>query len=325
MTRAVPVAVTVVTAVRNGERYVQDSLRSLLDQVGPSLEVVVVDDGSTDRTPMLLDAVAESDPRLIVLHSRPHGFTQSLSLAVSRAAGTVIARHDLDDLSLPGRLARQFSFLEAHPEVVAVGTEADVIDASGDRVSAFPTVSGVAAVRRGLLSLRATPVHGSMMLRRSALDAVGGYRSAFRAAQDYDLWLRLIERGGVDVMPEVLYCWRLNPAGVYGRRRAEQLQFAGVARMFADERRMNGHDSCERLERAGGDFEQFAVGYSLEGPLRALWGELLYRGLNDPRLAGAHLRRAVTLGVLRPRTLALLAWASLGRPWPGGQPLAAAG
>lgn len=315
---------SVIIAVRDGARYLRRSLQSVLDQQGPAFEVVVVDDGSTDDTPAILDAIAARDARVTVVHSAPQGFTVSLGLAIARASGAYLARHDADDVSLAGRFERQWRYLDAHPDVAAVGTASEIIDEHDAALGPFPSTSEGETVRHGLLSLRATPVHGSMMMRRTAFDAVGGYRAAFRVAQDYDLWLRLSERSRIDMLPDLGYQWRLNPLGAYGRRRAEQLQYAGIARLFADERAAFGHDSYERLQANDGDFARFAEGYRLAGPLHALWGELLYRGVNSPATARTHLWRAVRLGVVAPRTLALLAWSALGLPWPGGRPLTAA-
>jgi glycosyltransferase involved in cell wall biosynthesis len=316
-----PVSISVVIAVRNGAGYLADSLRSVLDQDGPPFEVVVVDDGSTDATPSILADLARGDARVRVVTQETQGFTRALSQAIRHASGALLARHDADDLSLPGRFGRQFDFMRAHPGLAAAGTAAEVIDEHGSSVSRFPAAHGPEAVRRGLLTLRATPVHGSMMIRREALEAVGGYRSAFAAAQDYDLWLRLAERYDLDNVPEVLYRWRINPGGVYGRRRVEQLQYAGIALAFARERERFGHDSYPLLEECQGNLGEFASRYRLAGPLEGLWGELLYRGLNDPGLARTHLWRAARAGSLAPKTVGLLAWSVLRLPWPGGRPL----
>lgn len=318
-----PVDVTVVIAVRNGARYLRPSLQSVLDQVGPSFEVIVVDDGSTDETPAMLDDMARLDQRLVIVRAAHQGFTVALTLAISRGAGAYLARHDLDDVSLPGRFETQWRYLETHPDVAAVGMSAHILDERDAIVGTLPGVRAGEDVRTGLKTLRATPVHGAMMMRRSSFDLVGGYRIAFRLAQDYDLWLRLSERGRIDMLEAVGYQWRLNPSGAYGSRRAEQLQYAGVARTFADERLVYGQDSCERLAAADGDFTRFAADYRLAGPLHALWGELLYRGLNSSELARRHLWRAVRFGVRSPRTLALLMCATLRLPWPGGRPLKA--
>src|SRR5207247_189374 len=92
---------------------------------------------------------------------------------------------------------------------------------------------------------------------------------------------------------------------------------------FARERTTTGTDSCDLLASCRGDFREFARGYRLSGALEALWGELLFRGLNDPKIARAHLGAAIRHGHLSPRTLALYGWSALGLSWPGGKQLEA--
>ncbi len=318
------VRVSVVTAVRNGGPTVAASLAGVLGQEAPAFEVIVIDDGSTDETPRILAEAASRDSRITVLRTDGEGLTAALCRGIAAASGDYIARHDLDDVSLPGRFSAQVAGLDARPDIAALGTAADIIDERGRRVGAFPTVSGPDAVRRGLLTLRATPVHGAMMIRRSVLQAVGTYRTAFTAAQDYDLWLRMTDRHAIDILPTPFYQWRLNRASTYAQRRSEQLQLAGIARVFADERAQFGEDSYAALVAAAGNREQFAAGYRCRGRLEAWWGELLYRGLNDPRVARKHLTAALKAGTWRPRTFPLWLWASAGLPWPGRSPLSAA-
>jgi hypothetical protein len=198
-----------------------------------------------------------------------------------------------------------------------------VIDDDGAIVGALTAESGSDAVRRALWSLRSTPVHGSMMIRRSALSAVGGYRTAFRFGQDYDLWLRMSAEAEIDTLPEALYRWRLGAAGVYATRRAAQLKYAGLALVFARERVASGSDAYDLLEACGGDLDRFASQYSMGSSVYAIWGELLLRGLGNSRAVRDYLRRAVFAGDRRLRTLCLLAWTLFRLPWPGGRPIVA--
>src|SRR5687768_6093986 len=109
--------ISVVVSVYNGERHVRSSLESVLAQEGVDLELIVIDDGSTDSTDAIIEDLAASDPRVRYVRQQNRGLTQSLVLGCSMAEGEFIARHDADDLSLPGRLATQITLLRASPDV----------------------------------------------------------------------------------------------------------------------------------------------------------------------------------------------------------------
>ncbi|MSO55883.1 MAG: glycosyltransferase [Acidobacteria bacterium] len=313
--------ISVVLAVYNGERHLEDSLGSILNQSVADFEFIIVDDGSTDGTPEILSALSRADPRAMVVRQENRGLAASLNRGIELARGAYVARQDADDISLTDRFERQAAYLDTHPSIAAVGSSADVIDRSGAVVGALTTARGAQAVRRGLLTLRKALVHGSMMMRRDALQAVGGYREAFRVCQDYDLWLRLSSRFEIDNLPDVLYQWRLDRESTYTMQRTTQLQYAGIALAFARERADNGHDSHELLQSCDGDLERFVERYRLGPFVHAMWGELLLRGLGNSAPVRNHLRRAAFGGYLRPWTLCLLGWAHLGLPWPGGRPL----
>jgi glycosyltransferase involved in cell wall biosynthesis len=317
--------ISVVLAVRNGERHLAQSVRSVLDQRFTDFELIVVDDGSTDATPHILAGLQNADARVAVVRQENRGLAASLNRGIAMARGAYIARQDADDISLADRFDRQAAYLDRNPSIAAVGSSAEVIDRSGAAVGAISALRGPDAVRRGLLTLRSTPVHGSMLMRASVVREAGGYREAFPVCQDYDLWLRLSQRFAIDNIAEVLYQWRLDAESVYSARRATQLKYAAIALSFARERAAGGGDSYDALARHAGDLDGFVSQYRLGPFVHATWGELLLRGLgNSPRVRH-YLRRAVLGGWIRPRTLALCGWTHLGLPWPGGRPLAVAG
>lgn len=316
-------SISVVLSVYNGQQHLVAAVRSILDQTLADFELIIIDDGSTDETPRILADVQRGDPRVRLVRQENRGLTAALNTGLGLARGRFIARQDADDTSLPERFARQLAFLEGHPSVVAVGSSADVLSGSGAKVGAMTPAVGPEAVRHGLLTLRTTPVHGSIMMRREAVQAMGGYREAFRVGQDYDLWLRLSSRFDMDNLPEVLYQWRLDRGSVYTTRRAIQLKYAGIALAFARERVVHGVDSYDVLTRCDGDLDTFAAEYRLGAALQAIWGELLLRGLGNSPGVRAHFRRALRGGHLRPWTVCLFGWTHLGLPWPGGRPLAA--
>jgi glycosyltransferase involved in cell wall biosynthesis len=211
--------VSVVMSVFNGQRYLAQAVQSLLGQTFTDFELIVIDDGSTDETPNLLERLAAKDARIRVVSHENCGLTRSLNKGIRLGKGEFIARMDADDVSLPDRLARQVEFMEARPEVVAAGGQILVIDEDDDPIAfgANPEEHDelVAMIRRG-----ATPiVHPTAMVRADALRRVGGYDERFRVAQDFDLWLRLSEIGELANLSQVLLVYRSHERSVTGRSR----------------------------------------------------------------------------------------------------------
>jgi len=213
--------VSVVLAVRDGEPWVGDAVRSILGQTLTELELVAVDDGSTDDTPRTLAGFV--DARVRVARRAHQGLARSLNDGVSLARAPLIARLDADDVAAPERLARQLAFLDAHPEVGLLGTGAIEIDAAGREVGCVMPPAADADIRRALIR-RNVFVHSSVMLRRQILADGGGYDATFPVAQDYDLWLRLARITRLANLPEPLVVRRLLPGRVSATREADRLR-----------------------------------------------------------------------------------------------------
>lgn len=180
--------VSVVMSVYNAARWLREAVQSVLDQTLRELELIVVDDGSTDGTPAILQAVG--DGRLRAVRQSRAGLTVSLNRGLRLASGPLLARLDADDVALPERLARQVAFLDAHPEVGVLGTACLETDESGRVLGTYRPPVTDAEIRRALI--RRNPfVHSSVMMRRDVLEPAGFYDEALAVAQDYELWLRL--------------------------------------------------------------------------------------------------------------------------------------
>ena len=202
-------AVSVLMSVHDGAPWVADAVASVLAQTAGNLELIVVDDGSTDATPDLLAAVR--DPRLRVMRQARTGLTRALNRALGAARGALVARLDADDVALPERLARQRAFLQQRPDVGLLGSAAREIDADGALVRVVQPPAEDSALRRALI--RANPfVHSSIVVRRALLERAGGYDETLAVAQDYDLWMRLARVTRLANLPEVLVVRRLDQA-----------------------------------------------------------------------------------------------------------------
>jgi hypothetical protein len=203
--------VSVVMPFRDAGPWIEESIRSMLDQTYASLEVVAVDDGSTDDGPTKVAALAQIDPRVRLVREGRNGFVASLNRGIELARGEYIARMDADDASLPDRIARQVAFLDAHPDVGVVGGQ--ILAVVEGRTIVPPwwidTPTEHDAIVRSLVQRNAI-YHPTALLRRSELIGVGGYRPAFTVVQDYDLWLRLAERTRLANLPERVLRYRFH-------------------------------------------------------------------------------------------------------------------
>ena len=212
--------VSVVMGVRNGGPDLADTLESLTTQQGVALEIIVVNDGSTDGTADLLAEWSSRDPRLVVLQRSGRGLTASLIEGCQLARGTYLARQDAGDRSLPGRLAAQVACLESDPEASLCSTFVRLLVPEGATLTVNrPDEASLAD------GLTGPAHHGAVMMRRSAYGQAGGYRTAFHYAQDIDLWTRLVELGRHRVVPQILYEATVAPGSISGSRRQEQEQF----------------------------------------------------------------------------------------------------
>ncbi len=215
--------------VRDGARWLDAAIGSVLSQEGVALELIVVDDGSRDATPAMLAAWAARDPRVRVL-AAGGGMVAALHLGLAAARAPLVARLDADDEALPGRLARQAAAF-AEPALLALGGAAITMDAQGRDTGRADMPRGAAAM--SALAERSPLLHPAAMFRRDAALALGGYRPALVPAEDYDLWLRLAAHGRLDNLAEPVIRQRLHAGQVSRRRRLAQRAAAALARGLA--------------------------------------------------------------------------------------------
>ncbi len=198
---------SVVMSTYNDGSYLLRSVGSILQQSFVDFEFIIVNDGSTDDTQALLESLDDSRIRLVEQDNQ--GVVDALNRGVELAQGTYVARIDGDDRSAPERLRRQFEFMESNPEHVLVGTWWRVRDLDGKLLGEYRCPTTDVALRWKLLLDIPFP-HSSMMIRRSAFEAVGGYDAEYRFAQDYELVTRLAAVGKIGAVPAFLTDWQLD-------------------------------------------------------------------------------------------------------------------
>jgi len=303
--------VSIVTVYYNRAAHVTESIRSLLQQSFTNIEVVVVDDGSTDDTLQVLGRI--DDPRLRVIEQQNAGFVVAINRAIRASRGRYVAIHGSGDRSLPERIEAQAAVLDAEPQVGVVGCyvrNQDPFDPS--KFEDFKARNGLnffdALLRQALFT------HGEVMFRRQLFDRVGGYREFFRFAQDRDLWLRMSRFADYRIVERPLYQRFKLEDGV--GTSAEKLILQGVLSDFAVQCALSrGTDGKDLLDRYG------AVAPLLRRPSKALANRyygfarlmLLAGKLADAqRMLDAARAEAPTA---RVRILRIFLWIRRKAPW----------
>jgi glycosyltransferase involved in cell wall biosynthesis len=228
---------TVVMPAYNAEATIGSSISSLMNQTYSSFELIVVDDGSTDRTAEVVRPF-EEDGRVWMLRQRNSGLAASRNEAISRGRGRLISMLDSDDLWLPTYLATMKAGLDADPKASFGYTDAWIIEDSTKRVHKATAMANQEPPEKPPWDpelflrelLQRNFVFTAVTVRRSALDEVGPFDLRLRAAEDYELWLRLAARSHRAIRPPGTHAVYRIRAGSLSRN--ELLMTRSLCRLF---------------------------------------------------------------------------------------------
>jgi glycosyltransferase involved in cell wall biosynthesis len=252
--------------VYNDEEYVGAAVESILRQSLPGFELVIVNDGSTDDTPAILESLATSDDRIRLYHQANHGQPATRNRLIQLANGDFIANMDGDDISAPDRLETQINYLRQHPEVDLVGTQMEYIDPQGQPTGKPVTTTPTDPATIAWQILFGTCVfHPTWCARRETMSAEA-YDPDFRYAEDYDLISRLSRCHTLANVDQPLYKLRESLSRISNEKAEEQ---AATARVVAhrEHRVLLGDDYDPALSDAliqGSDIGITAVRYGTQ-------------------------------------------------------------
>ena len=256
--------VSVLMAVYNGEKYLRESIESIIGQTFRDFEFVIVDDCSTDSTPGILAEYANSDQRVRILRNSANlRLSKSLNVGIAAACGEYIARQDADDISLPTRLQQQVEFLHEHPDTLILGGGVIAIDENGRELGTYIQLRTDVDIKWNFL--RGTPLnHTTVVVARSALIAVGGYPVApeFSAFEDGECWARIARIGKLAGIPEPLAKYRMH---------AESLTGGNQSPVFQSE-----------MTRFGRENFAYLLGGAVDDPIWSIWTRFTRSPLNPP-------------------------------------------
>jgi glycosyltransferase involved in cell wall biosynthesis len=185
--------ISIIMCAFNNEADVGHAIKSILNQTFTNFELLIVDDGSSDRTNEIIREISSGDMRLsLLVNDENLGLAASLNKAISHSQGRYLARMDADDFSYPERLKVQYDFLEANSNIAVVGSNADLVDGDNEFLRATNLPRTPNDIKKSITRL-CPLVHPSVMYRREFITELSGYNEKLRKKQDYDLWLRGVD------------------------------------------------------------------------------------------------------------------------------------
>lgn len=293
---------SVLLPVYNARQYIRQAIDSILAQSYHDFELILIDDGSNDGSGEILNEFVEKDHRVQLVTQSNSGLIFTLNRAVSLADSELLVRMDADDIAEPDRIMKQLAYLDAHPGCVAVGTSVQLIDPEDRNLRVMsPPMEHEDIDAMGLGGLGAAIFHPTAIIRRSALEKIGGYHEEYPHAEDVDLFLRLAEVGRLANLPDVGLRYRVHLASIGYTRRAEQAASARRAACDACMRRGLPSPEWNNLPEKDRDLFQTQM-------MWAWWA------LGDGNLSSARLyaRKALCRRPFSPKTWKLLACALRG-------------
>lgn len=212
--------VSVIMPVYNGQDYLSQAIESILNQTFTDFEFIIIDDGSTDNSFNIIQSYY--DPRIVLIRNETNlKLIASLNKGLNLAKGKYIARMDADDISLPGRLAKQVEFMDKNPSIGLCGTWAELF---GECEQSFWRFTDDPDIVKCMLIFGCCIVHPSVMFRRTILETGLCYSDLYPHAEDYALWVHIAQQYKITNIPEVLLKYRKTGSQVSSRYAEEQLQ-----------------------------------------------------------------------------------------------------
>ncbi len=203
--------VSVILPVYNGEKYLAEAVESILSQSYQNFELVIIDDGSKDKSQEIIKRF--KDKRIRVYTQINKGLAETLNRGISLAKGVYIGRQDQDDFSYPQRLEKQVNYLNKNQKCGLVGTWADIWEDGNEKTHRFHKHPSTNKLLQFFLLFNNPFVHSSVMIRKTALKEVGFYSTdkSRQPPEDYELWSRIARKYDLANIPEILHAYREVP------------------------------------------------------------------------------------------------------------------
>ncbi len=226
----------------NNQNTLQEAIDSVLGQSFADFEFIIVNDGSIDSTEKIIRENMSRDKRVLLIQQANIGLTKSLNAGLAVAKGEYIARQDADDISFPERFQEQIKLLDSNKNIGFTGCDCEVVDEHGELIN-IVRIKNNPGKNKSELIVNNVFCHGSMMFRKVHLDRIRGYREFFKYAQDYDLYLRLLDLGLPGSVNKTLYRRRLGLDGISVQNIHLQAAYSTLAKKCYQARSSDQNDT----------------------------------------------------------------------------------
>lgn len=224
--------ISVVMASHNGEKFIKEAIDSILGQTFSDFEFLIIDDGSTDLTAVILQEYSQKDQRIKIFTNKEClGLTKGLNILIKQAKGEYIARMDDDDISFKNRFEKQMDFMQKNSDVVLAGSFAFLINEKSEIIGEKKLAVTSEQIKKQLL-FNNQIIHSSWFAKKDILIKEGLYNEQFKKAQDYEFVLRLATKYKIANLPENLLKYRVLKTSLSWQNK-EQQKFAIKARFLA--------------------------------------------------------------------------------------------
>ncbi|MBR6730499.1 MAG: glycosyltransferase family 2 protein [Alphaproteobacteria bacterium] len=250
-----PPLISVVMSTYNRAPLLSRAIDSILNQTFTDFEFIIIDDGSSDKTPEILAEYAKKDKRIRVITNNPNkGLIYSLNKGLEEAKGKYIARMDDDDISLPNRFMKQYDFMEKNPDIAVAGSW--IGNPDNNQKWGFHDQTDPEKIKM-FLYLNSVPIsHPAAFIRRSFLTQHNiTYSNEYKAAEDRKFWLDIMDADGkITNIPEVLLLFRLhgtNPYEYYVNQISNAHKFFHneILPRFASKEEFENLDNCSIMRK----------------------------------------------------------------------------
>jgi len=295
------IPVTVLMPAYNTEQYIGDAIRSVLNQTFTDFELLIVNDGSTDKTEEVITSF--KDPRIVLINQPNGGVSAALNTGLGQARGEYIARFDADDICYPDRLQLQYSFMKENPDYVVIGSDADYMDKNGEYLYLYRNIGHTNEEINERITTYCPFIHSSVFYIKEFALQTGGYDERAHTFEDWLLWKKFIKKGKVCNFRQPLISVRLNPESVTVDEKLRGKRFVELKRaMLFGSSDITAEQEKELLailkSQNFSGFKHFS--YHILVAKKYLWNNY------QPAKARQHLKEAISLKPFLPGTYGLL-------------------